>query len=576
VRRRQLTETVIWGEPLKAVAGASVKVVNRADGSDAQVFDVESGGTDLGPTVTTDLYGRIDPPRFVDPGEYTLQVSGGTPPVAPFDVELEAVSFDWVNEVVAAVSAAAVQRSLVNAKGDLLAGTADDTLARVAVGADGRRIVADSAQTPGFKWMVPYFVSVKDPPYNAVGDGVADDTAAIQAAFDALGVNGGTVYFPAGDYICGSSLNLDDRRSIILRGTGGLSAGAQTATRLKFTGTGSGRFLSCRSSYGIAVLDMWVGYSSGSFTGNLIDFSHSATGGDGAYSSIERCVIGGTASSTRSAVGVFVNKSQSGTVRDCFVLNCDVGIKGKDVNASYCAGWKILGCTFNTNTSSPIRNGGNAWSIRGCVFEPLANGNACAYDHDTDVGTNGLSFEDNWTGDVTSGLGTWVTYAGTGLNVKGNEFQAGVTGVHVDNWSTFFSEGIVVRGNRFSGLTTAVTLDAGVIKYKIGPNAYSSVTNRALANGVLIIEDGADYGTVASAATITPTAFVTQVTGTTTITSVTAAVAGTRITLIFSGALTFTDGSNLKLNGNFVTTADDTITLVSDGANWIETGRSVN
>ena len=40
--------------------------------------------------------------------------------------------------------------------------------------------------------------------------------------------------------------------------------------------------------------------------------------------------------------------------------------------------------------------------------------------------------------------------------------------------------------------------------------------------------------------------------------------------------LTFTDGSNLKLAGNFVTTADDTITLAYDGTNWYEICRSVN
>jgi hypothetical protein len=39
-------------------------------------------------------------------------------------------------------------------------------------------------------------VSVKDAPFNAKGDGVTDDTAAIQAAHDAFSGDGGTIYFP--------------------------------------------------------------------------------------------------------------------------------------------------------------------------------------------------------------------------------------------------------------------------------------------------------------------------------------------------------------------------------------------
>ena len=44
----------------------------------------------------------------------------------------------------------AVQSSLVDAKGDLLAGTADNTVARLAAPADGRVLVADSTQTAGW------------------------------------------------------------------------------------------------------------------------------------------------------------------------------------------------------------------------------------------------------------------------------------------------------------------------------------------------------------------------------------------------------------------------------------------
>jgi hypothetical protein len=45
--------------------------------------------------------------------------------------------------------------------------------------------------------------NVREAPYNAVGNGVADDTAAIAAAIDAAGATG-TVYFPPGVYVSGA------------------------------------------------------------------------------------------------------------------------------------------------------------------------------------------------------------------------------------------------------------------------------------------------------------------------------------------------------------------------------------
>jgi hypothetical protein len=45
--------------------------------------------------------------------------------------------------------------STVDAKGDLLAGTADNTIARLAVGTNGHFLTADSAETTGLKWVAP-------------------------------------------------------------------------------------------------------------------------------------------------------------------------------------------------------------------------------------------------------------------------------------------------------------------------------------------------------------------------------------------------------------------------------------
>lgn len=52
------------------------------------------------------------------------------------------------------VTAAGISANLVDAKGDLIVGTADNTVAREAVGANGTFYVADSAQTGGHSWRV--------------------------------------------------------------------------------------------------------------------------------------------------------------------------------------------------------------------------------------------------------------------------------------------------------------------------------------------------------------------------------------------------------------------------------------
>lgn len=61
-------------------------------------------------------------------------------------------------------------------------------------------------RTP-LSWMSEVHVSVKD--FGAVGDGVADDTTAVQAAITAVGAqSGGIVFFPPGAYLILSALNI--------------------------------------------------------------------------------------------------------------------------------------------------------------------------------------------------------------------------------------------------------------------------------------------------------------------------------------------------------------------------------
>ena len=73
---------------------------------------------------------------------------------------------------------AAIQSTIVDAKGDIIAATGADAVSRLAVGADGTTLVADSAEATGLKWAAATFKPVQIA--NVTGgylNGVAANTA---------------------------------------------------------------------------------------------------------------------------------------------------------------------------------------------------------------------------------------------------------------------------------------------------------------------------------------------------------------------------------------------------------------
>lgn len=137
-----------------------------------------------------------------------------------------------------------------------------------------------------------------------------------------------------------------------------------------------------------------------------------------------------------------------------------------------------------------------------------------------------------------------------------------------------------------SGNLSVGAYEDGVVAHNVvGGTASYGAGTRAIQNVVTGAEtfDAATdvakgyIGSIASAASLTipRNLDAVNVTGTTNITSIaTTGMDGRLVTLIFSDVLTVTDGSNLNLAGNFVTSSDDTLTLRCFNGFWFEVARS--
>jgi hypothetical protein len=80
-----------------------------------------------------------------------LDLKGGTTGQVLSKTTNTDMDFTWVTTD----DANAIQNSIVDAKGDLIAATANDTPARLAVGTNGQILTADSTAATGIKWATP-------------------------------------------------------------------------------------------------------------------------------------------------------------------------------------------------------------------------------------------------------------------------------------------------------------------------------------------------------------------------------------------------------------------------------------
>lgn len=137
------------------------------------------------------------------------------------------------------------------------------------------------------------FINVKDPTYGAVGDGVTDDTAHVQAALTAAGSPKGIVFFPSGTYRItsklsvpvgvhiwgagseGTSIKVDHATADVLEYDGSADTGDQEIRGITIDAlqANSGKFVSMTATLGprrVLIVNCVFGSTTTPHTGNLV------------------------------------------------------------------------------------------------------------------------------------------------------------------------------------------------------------------------------------------------------------------------------------------------------------------
>lgn len=231
------------------------------------------------------------------------------------------------------------------------------------------------------------YYNVKSSTYGARGDGLTDDTTAIQNAINDAKTLGGTVFFPVGTYVVSTSLNADQAvAGFTLKGAGGGGQYQLNKSRILYTGstTGtSGGAIHFNSSTSWEMCYLGFDYNNAAFTGasaNLIQLDGNVVaGGDSQAWHIHHCgtrCTGAAGPYGTANSGLRLNKAIIGTINNCHFTGADKGILLADAGGGYVNVVTIADCTFNSCTTAQIGIGtadGEGIFIRGCTFEAGTN-----------------------------------------------------------------------------------------------------------------------------------------------------------------------------------------------------------
>lgn len=238
--------------------------------------------------------------------------------------------------------------------------------------------------------------NVKSPQFGAVGDGVTNDQAAIQAALAAASAaGGGVVFFPKGTYLTTSAIPLDNLVSMVGVGADQCVVTVNSSTERVF------QLLSSVNADAPFVVSGLTFQASQSNTGSQLYI-----GATGAKLLVSNCVFGGNANS--GGIGIEYDANCRLSVEKTWfninsasfpAINGSGGATGSSLRIRDC---NVVSPASFSGSFFDLRNTTRA-SITGCLFDGATNGTAGTY---YAIRTNNVSVitGNEFTGGFTAGI----------------------------------------------------------------------------------------------------------------------------------------------------------------------------